>query len=102
MIRLTIFFVIIEDLVCKHSTLSSNKIVGASTCVEAILCNIHWLFEWYIIGADIEEDVSEVILQEMIQLYVTVRGFGLASSCLELYKQAQQLKNDVKDESPAK
>ena len=32
-------FVIIEDLVRKHFTLSSNKIEGASTCVEAILCN---------------------------------------------------------------
>ena len=83
-------FVMIEDIVRKHFTLSSNMIEGASTCIETILCNNDLLFEWSIIGAEVEEEVSKLILKEMIQLYVTVRGFGFASSCLELYKQAQQ------------
>ena len=83
-------FMIIEDLVRKHLTLASDMIEGASTCVEGMLCNNDLLFEWCIIGAEVEEEVSKVVLQEMIQLYVIVRGFGFASSCLELYKQAQQ------------
>lgn len=39
-------FMIIEDLVRKHLTLASDKIQGASTCVEAMLCNNNLLFEY--------------------------------------------------------
>ena len=51
-------------------------IEGASTCIETILCNNDLLFEWSIIGAEVEEKVSKLVLKEIILLDVTVRGFG--------------------------
>ena len=83
-------FLTIEDLIRKHFSLALNKIEGASTCIQAILCNNDLLFEWCIIAAEVEEEVSKLVLEKIVSLYVTVRGFGFASSCLELYKQAQQ------------
>ena len=82
-------FLIMEDLIRRHFTLASNRIEGAATCAEAVLGNNDLLFQWCIIAAQVEEDVSKLVLQRIVSLYVTVRGFGFASSCLELYKQAQ-------------
>lgn len=82
-------FLIMEDLIRRHFTLASNRIEGAATCVEAIVGNNDLLFQWCIIAAQVEEDVSKLVLQRIVSLYVTVRGFGFASSCMELYKQAQ-------------
>ena len=48
------------------------------------------MFEWDIIAAEMEEEVSTAVLNKLIELYVTVRGFAFATSCLELYKQAYQ------------
>ena len=62
MIRRTIFFFIIEDRKCIHFSLASNKI-SASTCIEDILCNNNLLFEWCIIAAEVEEEVSKLVLQ---------------------------------------
>ena len=53
-------FMIIEDLVRKHLTLASDMIEGASICVEAMLCNNDLLFEWCIIGAELEEEVQKL------------------------------------------
>lgn len=39
-------FVSIEDLVCEHLTLTSDKIEGASIGVKVMLCNNDLLFEW--------------------------------------------------------
>ena len=78
-----------EDLIQRHFTHGSNRIEGVATCVEAIVGKNDLLFKWCIIAAQVEEDVSKLVLQRIVSLNVTVRGFGFASSCLELYKQAQ-------------
>ena len=48
------------------------------------------LFYWLIVSADFEIDDREVhtiLLEKIVELYVTVRGFSLASGWLEQYKQ---------------
>ena len=48
------------------------------------------LFYWLIVTADFEIDDCEVhtiLLEKIVELYVTVRGFSLASDWLEQYKQ---------------
>ena len=47
-------------------------------------------FYWLIVTADFEIDddkIHEVLLHEIAELYVTVRGYSLASGWLEQYKQ---------------
>ena len=44
--------------------------------------------KFYFIGVFcLQHDIGKMILQRLIELYITVRGFGFASSCLEMYKQ---------------
>ena len=50
-------------------------------------------FYWLIVSADFEiEDtkVCEILLQEIIKLFVTVRGFAFSNVWIEKYKQAQK------------
>ena len=48
------------------------------------------LFYWLIVAADFEiddDEVHKVLLHKIAELYITVRGFSLASGWLEKYKQ---------------
>ena len=78
--------VIMEEEIRRKYTLASNKQWCASTCSEAILRNDDLHFQWCIVAAAIEH---ELLLQKIVDLYVTVRGFAFATSCLEMFKQAQ-------------
>ena len=37
-----------------------------------------------------DNETGMLLLKHIVELYVTVRGFAFASSCVELYKQAQK------------
>ncbi len=50
------------------------------------------LFQWSLISSSIEDELGMVILRKITELYLTVRGFAFASSCLELYKQQHKKK----------
>ena len=47
-------------------------------------------FQWVMVPCGMEEEVSNNILESIIDLYVTVRGFSFASSILERYKKAEK------------
>ncbi len=59
---------------------------------EAILANEDVLFQWSLLSAAVDDDPGKVILQMLAKLYITVRGFAFATSCLELYKQRHKKK----------
>ena len=42
-----------------------------------------------LLHAEAEDETSKAVLQQIVDLYITIRGFGFASSCLEMYKQTQ-------------
>lgn len=44
-------------------------------------------FHWVMLACRMEEEVSENILDSIVYLYITVRGFSFASSVLERYKK---------------
>ena len=82
-------FLIMEEEIRRRYTLGSNKQWSTSLCSEAILRNDDLRFEWSIVAAEVEHDPSELLLQKVVDLYVTIRGFAFATSCLEMYKQTQ-------------
>ena len=44
-------------------------------------------FHWIMLSSSMEEEVSHNVLDSIIYLYITVRGFSFASSVLERYKR---------------
>ena len=58
--------------------------------VKMILSNEDILFYWTIASADFEiddEEVHDVLLKIIVELYVTMRGFSYASMWMEKYKK---------------
>ena len=44
-------------------------------------------FHWVIVSCGMEDDISESLLESIIYLYITIRGFSFASAILERYKR---------------
>ena len=51
---------------------------------------IYCWFEWLFCSSQMNNETGMLLLKYMVELYVTVRGFAFASSCLEMYKQSQK------------
>ena len=96
-------FVIMEEIIRRHLSLAGVATPtenARQVLVDVTRKNEDLLFEWDMLSAEVEdedmlsaeveEEVSVAVLHKIIDLYVTVRGFGFATSCLEIYKQAHQ------------
>ena len=46
------------------------------------------LFSWMVITVDLSNDDSKILLRDIIQWWITIRGFSLASRFMEEYKEA--------------
>lgn len=70
---------------------SEDSNCNRKTIVDAVGQNENVLFYWSLVSQDIdEEEWSSELLSETINLWVTIRGFSLASHWLEAYKRAQK------------
>ena len=55
--------------------------------LNALLDNDDLKHQWAQIATGEDENVTSDLLKQIIQLYLTIRGFAFARSCLELYKR---------------
>ena len=65
----------------KHS---KSELIDAVTGIDDVQ------FIWLLVTAEFEiedHDINEALLQNVVELFVTVRGFSLASAWLEKFKQ---------------
>ena len=84
-------FIDIEKSVCvllpKHIASSSSDSVDS--IVERTLSNDSIQFHWTLISQDMDsEEESQELLREVVNKWVTIRGFAIASMWMEVYKQA--------------
>ena len=42
---------------------------------------------WCLVTASYNDAVATTVLHKIVDLYVTIRGFAFATSCIEMYKQ---------------
>ena len=88
----TLFYAMEEEIrqvltlgaVSKQSEGSTTKIINRIMQSEDVL------FQWCIRSPECDDAVSKAVLKKVVELYVTIRGFAFASSCLELYKQSKR------------
>ncbi len=83
-------FTIIEQIIRNYLHVESIGELGGntrSTILDSILTNDDLLTLWGMLTAHYGEEVPTAVLKKISELYLTVRGFSFASSCLELYKQ---------------
>ena len=83
-------FVTMEEDIQQDLTLASasRQLEEArKELIESIVQKEDLLFQWAILVAEIENEVLTAVLKQLVNLYVMIREFAFASSCLELYKQ---------------
>ena len=86
------FFAIVEEITRrfftthKFSQLQSQDNMKQKM-LEHLLHHGDVLFQWCFLTTSVSDSVASLLLERIIQLYVTVRGFGFATSCLEMFKQ---------------
>ena len=86
-------FYIIEEEIRQHLTLSSaskQQEGSKEKLIDAVMGNEELLFQWCMFSACERDDLAMSVLRMIVELYVTVRGFAFATSCLEMYKQANK------------
>ena len=82
------FHKLIRVILPKHMVKADSTNSGKEV-TKAIVGDDEVQFKWTFlsIAIDSEEEVQE-LLHEIVQLWVTVRGFSIAASWMETYKQA--------------
>ena len=80
--------VIRAKLTCSTA---SKQVVGSRQELEqVILSDEDFLFNWCVFAGSTDDSIANPVLKLLVKLYVTVRGFAFADSCLELYKQSKR------------
>ena len=55
--------------------------------LDAVMKNEEQLFQLTLVTANADDKVVTDVLKRISELYLTVREFAFASSCIEMYKQ---------------
>ena len=90
----TIFY-LMEEEIRKHLIAKCTKNYNdgmKKMILDAVLGNEELLFQWSMLSSSLDDEIGTTILRKMVELYVNIRGFAFASSCLELYKQQHKKK----------
>ena len=87
-------FVVMEEEIRQKLTKDSASKLKEGTKAEildGLLQNEDLLFQWcFVVRTTVDNESSPILLKQIAELYLTVRGFAFATSCLELYKQAHK------------
>ena len=83
---LTIEELIQEELCLEKCLFDARK----QQLIEKVISNDDVLHQWLFCVSDAEESIANVLLQKVVELFLNIRGFAFASSCVELYKQANK------------
>ena len=88
-------FCAIEDELRVHLqaiTSTGKKSKGKAEMISNVIKSDDVQFYWLIATADFEEEdnneVTDVLLKKIVELYVTMRGFSHISAWMEKYKQS--------------
>ena len=69
-----------------HSLTDDSKLTLITTLEE----NEDILFQWCMLSTNLNDGDASVLLHKIAELYITIRGFSFASSCVELYKKSSK------------
>jgi hypothetical protein len=87
-------FLAIENVTRKylkdlHSPL--NKTIDVDALFQVILTDDDVRFWWTIVCSTLENDLADILLEQIVKLWITLRGFSLTSAIVEQYKQCTKI-----------
>ena len=86
-----IYFVTLRRRYRHHLILSSARHDGVKRdIIKSLKINEDVQSLWFVLSSELDDNLSVMLLDMIIELYVTIRGFAFANSCMELYKQSKK------------
>ena len=67
-----------------------NKETFKKKLHDSTLADEEIKFNWSLLSAEVDEKAATLVINEMVSLFITVRGFAFTTSYVELYKQTQK------------
>ena len=84
-------FCYIEEEVRHHLSLSASRHDGfKKEIIDGLKANEDVQVQWCSISSELDDDLAIILRDMIVELYITIRGFAFASSCMELYKQEKK------------
>ena len=86
-------FQAMEEEVREHFRMGKVSTIGAgyrATVVNKIIDNGDVEFYWCMLTTDLSSVDADTLLQMLVELWVTIRGFSFVSGWIELYKQEKK------------
>ena len=86
-------FQAMEEEVREHFRIGKVSTMGEgyrATVVKKIINNEDVAFYWCMLTTDLSGDDADLLLQMLVELWVTIRGFSFVSCWIELYKQEKE------------
>ena len=88
-------FMVFHGLECKVRQIlnlqSATEFMSSSLQEKirtSVMANDRVLLHWSMVAMEIEEEPATLLLSELAELYITIRGFSFAKTVVEQYKQA--------------
>ena len=73
-----------------HCLLSHHGHPGKESIVQSITLDRDVQFCWSQVSLDVEDEYSSELLHAIAELWLSIRGFSIASSCMEMHKAAEK------------
>ena len=87
-----VLFELMEEYIRYYFPTAVDHTEGSKNIlIEELITDEDILSQWCFCFAagNIDNEVDLMILRQMVNLYVTIRGFAFAETCLEMYKEAK-------------
>ena len=72
----------------KKQRVTEDSSEGKSAIIEFVIKNDDVQFYWSMLSIDVEEEHNSELLQHIVQLWLTIRGFSISKAWMENYKCA--------------
>ena len=71
-------------------TFLKDCIVNVPKLQQEVIEDSDVQFWWALVSSELDDDLAQVILFDMVKLWITVRGFAYTSSIVDQYKQCKK------------
>ena len=87
------FFIELEMKLRHHliNIFNENSESRKESIIDSLMADEDILFSWVFVLGELDEDESTELLHEVIELWLTIRGFSAAGAWMEYYKQNKKV-----------
>ena len=91
----SLFYTFEELILEPFKRNTAHKLINDDSKLSLITTLQSSVIQWCMLTASTDDADATAFLNQFIELYVTIRGFSFASSCVELYKVIQESTGNI-------